>query len=128
MISIWEERVVLHYATQTPPRDDLYGLGCAGVIGGVGFGVLSTLMFLFRAQAEPIVRFILPILAGHRSHYRYNPESYFLWPSLVGFCAVLWLALCVIALVRKPSDDRAIDAALKAKYRPAARGAPLEPM
>jgi sugar/nucleoside kinase (ribokinase family) len=97
-------------------------------MGGVPLGLLSASMFLFRAQAEPIVSFVLPIIAGHRSRYHYNPDTYYLWPSLICLCAVVWLAICLITLARKPSEDRAIDAALKAKHRPAARGAPLKPM
>jgi hypothetical protein len=84
-------------------------------------------MFLFRAQAEPVVRLILPLLVPKRGFYRYDPDSYFLWPSLVAFLAILLVALVTLAAIRKPNEDKRIDAALEAKQRQRARGAPLEP-
>lgn len=103
------------------------GLLLLGSVGGSGLALTSAAMFLFRAQAEPVVRIILPLLVPRRGFYRYDPDSYFLWPSLVTFLAILLVALVIVAAVRKPRDDKCIDAALQAKQRQRARGAPLEP-
>jgi hypothetical protein len=103
------------------------GLIISGFVGGLGLGLLSAAMFLFRAHAEPVVRIILPLVASRHGPYRYNPDTYFFWPSLVGFLAILWVALSSLAVVRKPAEDKQIEAALKARHRQAARGAPLEP-
>jgi hypothetical protein len=98
-----------------------------GSIGGVGLALTSAAMFLFRAQAEPIVCIILPLVVPKRAFYHYNPDTYFLWPSLAGFLAILWIAFVILAAIRKPTEDKRIDAALTAKQRQRARGAPLEP-
>lgn len=107
------------------------GLVTIGILGGVSLGLLSAIMFLFRPQAEPVVRFVVPAIASslgsRRGLYRYNPETYLLWPSLAAFLSLLWVGLTLFAILRKPAEDKHLDAALKGRLSQAARGAPLEP-
>ena len=95
--------------------------------GGAAFAALSVLMFVFRAQCEPILRLLLPLLVGRRGHYRYDPDSYYFWAWLAAAMSLLWIGLVLYAALRKPEEDRRLDHHLKAELSQNARGAPLEP-
>ncbi|MGK6354436.1 hypothetical protein ACMGDH_04325 [Sphingomonas sp. DT-207] len=88
---------------------------------------VSAGLFFFRDQCEPVLRWLLPLIAGRHSHFRYDPDSYYFWAGLAGVLALLWISLFSMAALRKPADDRRIDAALRARQHRSARGAPLEP-
>lgn len=103
------------------------GLLVLGSAGGIGLALTSAAMLLFRTQAEPIVRIVLPLLVPGRGIYQYDPDSYFLYASFAGILALMWVTLMIAAALRKPTEDRHIDSALIARLREQARGAPLEP-
>lgn len=110
------------------PFGDTYkSLLLIGTSGSVSFALLSSLMFAFRAQCEPVLRLILPLLAPRRSFYRYDPDSYYIWAAFAAGMSVLWMVLIVVAILNKPQTDRRIDKNLKSKITQSARGAPLEP-
>ncbi|QNN64533.1 hypothetical protein H9L12_09460 [Sphingomonas rhizophila] len=98
-----------------------------GAAGGAAFATLSALLFVFRAQCEPILRLLLPLLAGRRGHYQYDPDSYYFWAWLAAAMSLLWMGLVLWAALRKPHEDRRLDKHLKAKLSQKVRGAPLEP-
>lgn len=99
------------------------GLTLVGATGGGALALLSVAMFVFRGECEPILRLVLR--AFGRVRY-YTPETYYYWAGFVGLLAVLWLALFVVAIARKPSEDRHVDAALRQKLKATLRGAPVE--
>jgi len=103
------------------------GLVLIGLLGGVGFGGLSAAMFIDRRLCEPVVSLLLPLLDGGRASIDYNPAHYYFWAGVMGFMALLWIALSIHAIASKPGDDRRLDDAIKAKLISTARGAPLEP-
>lgn len=103
------------------------GLVILGVSGWIGLGVLCVVLFLFREQCEPVLRFALPLLGGRRGHLHYNPDDYYFFATIPGMMAGLWAGLTVRAIVRKPAEDRAIDKRLRSKLIQTSRGAPLEP-
>jgi len=103
------------------------GLLFLGAGGGAAFAFLSALMFVFRAQCEPILRLLLPLLAGRRGHYRYDPDSYYFWAWLAAAMSLMWVGLVLFAALRKPEEDRRLDRHLRAKLSQDARRAPLEP-
>ena len=102
------------------------GLLFLGAGGGAAFAALSALMFASRAQCEPILRLLLPLLVLGRGHYRYDPDSYYFWAWLAAAMSLLWIGLVLFAAIRKPEEDRRLDHHLRAKLGQNARGAPLE--
>jgi hypothetical protein len=97
------------------------------MVGGIGGSALSAALFLFRDQCEPILRLLVPLLVGRRSHFHYDPEDYYFFASLAVVMTLVWISLTILAVVRKPLEDKRIDTALRVKERQFARGAPLEP-
>lgn len=94
---------------------------------GGGPSILSASLFLFRAESEPVLRFVVQLFASRRGHYRYDPDDYFFWAGLVAFLALSGVALTIWVAWRQPAEDKRIDAALRSRLQPASRGAPLEP-
>lgn len=114
-------------------RDGLFttyrGLIAVGLLGGVGGGWLSLILFLFRAQCEPLLAAVLPLfmrLTFH-VHFHYRPSEYYWIAAYTGGLALMWTLGIGWALVQKPGQDRRIDQALRRRARPSARGAPLDP-
>ncbi len=99
------------------------GLTLLGATGGAALALLSAAMFLFRSECEPILRFVLRAFSKVR---HYTPETYYFWAGSVGLLAVLWLALFLGAITKKPAEDRHVDAALRRRLKPTIRGAPIE--
>lgn len=104
-----------------------HGLTLLLISGGISGAIVSASMFLFRAQCEPVLRFLLPFVARRATHYRYNPDSYYFFAWVAVALTLLWIILTGVGLLRKPAEDRRIDAIVRLKGRSMARGAPLEP-
>jgi len=100
------------------------GLTFAGVCG-----LVSAAMFMFRPICEPILRFALTLFVHSVAHsyFRYDPATYWFWAGYIGALGVLFVAVFVIAIIRKPAQDRRIDEALRRQTTEISHGAPLEP-
>lgn len=104
------------------------GIALLGVGGTIGFALLGAAMLNFRSVCEPVLRLALPYVAGRMGgYYRYDPSRYEFWAWMPIAFAMLWLLLSLIALMKKPGDDRRIDRAIRERLHRSARGAPLEP-
>jgi hypothetical protein len=99
-----------------------------GAGGGAAFATLSALLFVFRAQCEPILRIVLPLLVGRRGRYQYDPDSYYSWAWVVAAMSILWMGLVLLAALRKHEEGRRLGRHLHTKISQKARGAPLEPL
>jgi hypothetical protein len=91
--------------------------------------LVSAAMFLFRPFCEPILAVVLPIFvnAVSRSYFRYDPALYWFYCGYVAFLGVGVLFIAALAMIRKPSQDRHIDEALRHQTANFAHGAPLDP-
>ncbi len=103
------------------------GLIFLGFIGCVVLALLSWMMFTHRSQCEPLLQVALELFLSRRSLYVYDPAYYYLYAGLSAVLSVFWSASFVAAILRKPREDQHVDAALKSKLIPSARGAPLDP-
>jgi hypothetical protein len=83
-------------------------------------------MFNYRPIFEPMLRLLLPFFGKTGGHYHYDPWHYERWAWLPIILAGGWLLVCVVSLLRKPSEDRRIDRELLERSRESARGAPLQ--
>jgi hypothetical protein len=63
------------------------------MVGGIGGSALSAALFLFRDQCEPILRLLVPLLVGRRSHFHYDPEDYYFFASLAVVMTLVWISL-----------------------------------
>ena len=99
-----------------------------GVTGTFGFVALAVAMQAYRPVFEPILRLLLPYIAGRMGNgfYRYDPSRYEFWACTPIFFASIWFVTALIAFVTKPGVDRGIDLALQERLKPTIRGAPLE--
>lgn len=103
----------------------LIGALLAGIAGMV-FGLA---MFIAREQVEPSLPFLLPgitkWLTGSALFYR--PEQYYWIATYVSLLSAAFAAAVAFAIIRRPAENRRIDAALRSRLGPdEARGAPLE--
>lgn len=97
------------------------------LLTGSGVGILSAAMFNYREYCEPVLRLVLPVLAGRKAHFRYNPDDYFFWAGLAAFFAAALIAAAIFAALRQPAENRRVEKALRSRSQAQARGAPLEP-
>jgi hypothetical protein len=103
------------------------GIIAGGVIGGAAFALLSAVMFLFRSVCEPLVRIAVSFVAIYLHAYlRYEPAQYWYVAGFVGALGALVVFVAIIALIRRPGDDRRMDAALLRETSEFVNGAPLE--
>ena len=99
------------------------------VLGVVGL-VLSLVMFVARELCEPLLPVLLPVVTKvlFRSALYYSPGQYYWIAGYIGVLSAGWTVGMVVALRRRPAENRRIDAALKERLGPQyARGAPLDP-
>jgi hypothetical protein len=104
------------------------GLAVIGLLGTTGLAGWGAGMFAFPS----VFRVVTPILingiaARLGSGSSYDAEDYFIWACLFLLSAFVWGALCLIMFIRRPAEDRQIDAALCRRREHAVRGAPTEP-
>ena len=102
------------------------GLVVLGLAGGVGLGLFSFGIFAWPKLFVPIAELLISLLLRRAGNLGFLTEHYKLFAGLVGFMAVMWVALVLRAILRKPEEDRQLDAALMTRYNSMARGAPVE--
>src|SRR6478752_2634578 len=101
------------------------GLAVIGLLGTTGLAGWGAGMFAFPSVfrvASPIL--INGIAARIGSGSPYDPEDYYIWAWLFLLFASVWGALCLVMFIRRPAEDRRIDAALRSRFERAVRGAP----
>ncbi|MBC6981437.1 hypothetical protein [Caulobacter sp. 17J80-11] len=97
--------------------------------GGVALSgaALVVAMVLFRAEAEPIVRFALPLLMSvgrHRhghSHYRYEEDHYGFVIGFIVVTTVVFVGLLIWGIAGKPESDRRLERHLEAQLEQSMR-------
>jgi hypothetical protein len=96
-------------------------------LAGLAFGLV---MFIARAQVEPMLPLLLPAIttALLGSALFYKPEQYYWLATYISLLSAVFAAGIAYAFIRRPAENRRIDAALRGRLGPdQARGAPLEP-
>lgn len=101
----------------------------AALLAGIAGMVLGLVMFIDKEQIEPLVPFLLPAitkrLTGSALYYR--PEQYYWIATYVSLLSTAFAAGIAFAIIRRPAENRRIDAALRSWLGPShVRGAPLE--
>jgi len=110
-------------------RDTRRGIALLGTGGTIAFAFLSAAMHSNRPFFEPLLRVLLPYVAGRNggSRYIYDPANYGFWAWMPLLFGLVLLTTCLIFVITKPATDRRIDKALWQRLEPQARGAPLDP-
>lgn len=110
-------------------RDTRRGIALVGTGAILVFTSLTALMHSYRAFFEPLLRFLLPYVAGRfgGGYYRYDPSDYAFWAWMPMVLAVVLSFTCLVFFITKSATDKRIDSALRERLEQRARGAPLEP-
>jgi len=87
-------------------------------------GLASAAMFVSRPFCEPILRLVLALFLRH---FQYDPGLYWFFTMYVAVGGLLILLATAYVVLRKRSQDRSIDNALRRRTTEIAQGAPLEP-
>ncbi len=90
------------------------GLLILGLSGGVAIALLSIAMFSFPDTGEPIYRGLMRWLT-RAGAVKLDRDDYYFTAAMVGVLSPFWVLLFVWAMLRKPAEDRHIDAQLRAR-------------
>ena len=102
----------------------------AALLAGIIALVFGLTMFIARPQVEPLLPLVLPAItkALFRTALFYKPEQYYWIATYVILLSAAFTAGIAFAFIRRPAENKRIDAALRSRIGPdQAQGAPLEP-
>ena len=103
------------------------GLVVLTLAGGFGLVLLGLSILAWPKVIIPVLEILMTLLSRRRMDLDIFAQNDELLAGFFGLCAVMWVAFGIRTILRKPDEDRRLDAALMAKDTTMARGAPTEP-